>query len=99
MPDTITLQQVLKFLDSGAPFSMATVTTQGEWWQIDQAVKHNYLTKEQHAKLQQAKAKPQWRKHPRHYENSTRNIKIISSGELRKIKIRAIRRFNNKIVL
>jgi len=35
---------------------------------------------------------------PNHYENSTRNVMIVSSGEIRKIHIRLIERFNGKAV-
>ena len=86
-------------MDTGAPFSMAFVTddenrgTGGEWIEVKNVFKHEYVTKAERKKL--AKAQPQQllKKDPHHYEHSTRNI-AFENGEIRKINIRLIRRFD-----
>lgn len=97
--ETITLKAVLDHLDSGAPCSLAIVTddqnrgTGGEWIEIPEARKHNWLSKKEKAQLAKAQPKSEIIKDPNHYENATRNI-ILPNGEVRKIAIRLIRRFS-----
>ncbi len=104
MAETITFKEALNLLDSGAMFTdMAFVTddekrgTGGEWIEIKKGFKHDFVSKKERAML--AKAQPQQavKKNPHHYENSTRNI-ALPNGEIRKVSIRLIRRFNGKIV-
>jgi hypothetical protein len=103
--ETITLQKVLETIDSGDSFSIAFVTTDlkrntgGEFISIERCRKHDFLTREEKAKI--AKASPQTNmlhRNPHHYENSTRNI-VMPNGEIRKCHIRLIRKFNGKTVL
>jgi hypothetical protein len=76
------------------PFSLKVVTldinrkTGGDILSIPAAI-----IDRQKAKAQKANSRT-----PRHYENRTRNIKIVSSGEIRKIHPRLIIEFNNKTV-
>jgi len=92
-------------MDSGAPFSMVVITCDrkkqqgGEWLHINEAVKHEPITKEQRYKLSRLQpASDMVRKNPRHYENSTRNIRM-KGGEIRKIHLRLVRQFNGAVVL
>jgi len=103
--ESITLQKVLSFIDTGASFSIAFVTTDitrntgGEWIEITDCRKHEFITGREKAKI--AKAAPvtgMLYRDPKHYENSTRNL-ILRNGEIRKLHIRLIRRFNGKTVL
>jgi hypothetical protein len=104
--DSIPLKDVLQILDSGEEFSLSFVTCDkhkgkgGELITVERAVKHNWVS----PKDRQLKQKLQPEstiilKHPRHYENSTRNIVLLVNGDIRKIHIRLIRKFNGKIVL
>lgn len=103
--ESITLQQALETMDGSAPFSIDFVTcnkarkTGGEWIHLDNARTHNYISKNETARL--AKTQPAAdvvNKDPRHYQNSTRNL-MLSNGEIRKIHIRLIRKLNGKTVL
>lgn len=102
--ETITLREVLEHYDAGAPFSFAFVTcdqnrkTGGEWIEIKEAVKHNYLSRQERAKLAQAQPKPSLSKNPNHYANSTLNVRL-ENGQIRKVHVRLIRKFNCKTVL
>jgi hypothetical protein len=90
-------------MDTGASFSMAFVTddekrgTGGEWVEIKEAFKHEYVSKKEQAKLDKIQPQQLLLKDPRHYEHSTRNISL-PNGEMRKLNIRLIRRFNGKVV-
>jgi hypothetical protein len=97
--ETITLKQVLEVMDTGDAFSIAFVTddierkTGGEWIEVREVRKFEYLTKKEQAKLDKVQPKAGIQKNPNHYENSTRNI-IFTNGEIRTIAIRLIRRFD-----
>lgn len=100
--NTITLKATLEFLDSGAYFSMAVVTADkhknkgGEWLKFDKACKFMQDAKQQNAAaIYQPLSGLQ--KNPNHNENRTRNI-LLPNGEIRKVRIRLIRRFIGKIV-
>lgn len=106
MPDTISLKDVLDFMDSGEPFSIAFITCDqkkekaGELITVDRARKHNWMSPDERRKLEKLQPESQiLKKNPRHYENSTRNIMILVNREIRKIHIRLIRKFNGKTVL
>ena len=103
--ETITLLKMLNAMDNGEVFSIGFRTcnlkkiTGGEFIHFDNCVKHNHQTK-----AERMAARPQGeayvvRKNPKHYENSTRNIKRTDTGELVKVHIRLIRIFNGKTVL
>lgn len=104
--NTVTLKEVLQYLDTPMSFSIAFVTADhhkkkgGEWIAVEQAWKHEPLTKKERARLKQAQpdSGTTVRKHPRHYENSTRNLRF-KNGNIRKVHIRLITMFNGKIVL
>jgi hypothetical protein len=92
-------------MDAGKHFSIAFITcdrkkqTGGEWIFIDRAVKHDFLTRAETDQLQKsAPATQMFHKNPNHYQNSTRNIRIIKNSELRKIHIRLITEFNGMVV-
>jgi hypothetical protein len=99
---SITLKEVLAQMDTGASFSIAFVTddekrgTGGEWVEI-KAFKHEYVSKKERAKLDKIQPQQLLLKDPRHYDHSTRNISLLN-GEMRKVNIRLIRRFNGKVV-
>ena len=104
MSSTITLQQVLFQMDSGNPFSISFVTADnkknegGEWIDIAQAYKHEFVTRRQMNEAQKYQPKSNvLSKNPNHYANSTRNIRL-PNGEIRKLHIRLITKFNNQIV-
>ncbi len=90
-------------MGTGAPFSMAFVTdderrgTGGEWVEVAEAFKHDYVSKTERKKLEKAQPQQLVKKNPNHYDHSTRNISL-PNGELRKVNIRLIRRFNGKTV-
>ena len=104
--ESITLAKMVAFMDSGQTFSIAFRTCNiqkdkgGEYIFFDECIKHNHLTmSERKANKNNAEQKIEIIKNPNHYLNSTRNIMRVSSGELVKIHLRLIRRFNGKIVL
>lgn len=102
--DSISLKEVLKYMDTGHPFSICFVTcdtkkgTGGEWIEIKNCRKHMHLSAEKLRRLEKAQPVSGYKKDPKHYENSTRNLKL-PNGEIRKVHIRLIRKFNNKTVL
>ena len=90
-------------MDAGEPFSLTAICcdarrgTGGELLVVEKAYKSGWKSpseRKQGTPLEAVKL----RKLPHHYENSTRNI-LLPSGEVRKIHIRLIRKFNNLIVL
>ena len=90
-------------MDSGATFSIGFRTRDekkdkgGEWIEFPEAMKHNYKTAAE--RLSEAHQPKEHRRNPNHYENSTRNIKVLSNGNIIKIHIRLVRMFNGKTVL
>lgn len=102
---SITFQQALATIDTGENFSVAFVTcdknrkTGGEWIEIASARKHEYISKQEKARLEKIQPEADVvSKDPRHYENSTRNL-MLANGEIRKVHIRLIRKLNGKTVL
>lgn len=104
--ETITLKQVLEFMDAGQPFSISFVTadkrknTGGEWIDIEKAYKSGYVDPE--ARKQTNKLQPasdMINRAPNHYQNSTRNIMIAANSDVRKVHLRLIRKFNGKTVV
>jgi len=101
--NTISLAEVLTAMDSGEPFSIGFRTcnvkkgTGGEWLEFPQCKKYKAKTKaEQYA---EAHTPNKARRDPKHFENSTRNIVVIPSGEIVKIHLRLIILFNSKTVI
>jgi hypothetical protein len=101
--NTISLAEVLTAMDSGEPFSIGFRTcnvkkgTGGEWIEFPQCKKYKAKTKaEQYA---EAHTPNKGRRDPKHFENSTRNIVVIPSGEIVKIHLRLIILFNSKTVI
>lgn len=90
-------------MDRGETFSIGFRTfdhkkdTGGEWIYFDKACKHNYLTAEE--RLSELHKKDPLRRNPQHYKNSTRNIRVIANGNIVKVHIRLIRKFNGKTVM
>lgn len=90
-------------MDAGEVFSIGfrtcniTQQTGGEWIEYPIAVKQQHHFGESTKMV--AAEKPAYKKDPKHYENSTRNIRILPDGEIRKVHLRLIRRFNSKTVL
>jgi hypothetical protein len=100
--ETIGLKDMLSHLDSGQPFqSLEFVTlnkakdTGGEWIKLEGARKHQTFSKPSTTIHQPSTVV---HKNPQHYSNSTRNI-LLPNGEIRKVHIRLIRRFNGKTVI
>ena len=89
-------------MDAGETFSIGFITfnktldTGGEWIEISVACKQqSQFTYNQPSNLQVKKFK----RNPKHYENSTRNIRVMPEGNIVKVHLRLIRRFNSKIVM
>lgn len=103
--ETIMLKQMIEEMDKGVIFSIGFRTcnlqknTGGEYIFFDACVKHNHQTPSQlKERKESGQALQKVHRNPNHFENSTRNIKRLSSGELIKVHIRLIRQFNGKIV-
>jgi hypothetical protein len=106
---TIMLNEVLRTLDSGAVVSLAFRTWDarrnrgGEYVEFEACRIHNHQT---HAErlaerraVKYASVEARGHKNPQHFKNSTRNLVVMPSGEIRKLHIRLIRKFNGKTVL
>jgi hypothetical protein len=92
-------------MDLPTDFSLLVITADkqknsgGEELYIPKAWKHTSVNHKQQVALEKAqKQESIFRRNPNHYDNSTRNIKL-PNGEIRKIHIRLVRKFNNKTVL
>jgi hypothetical protein len=103
---TVTLKEVLETIDAGHNCALGVITcdvnrkTGGEYLVIANCKKAQFVTSHEQKEMDKAAPKANMvHKNPNHYENSTRNIIIIPSMELRKIHIRLIRNFNGKTVL
>jgi hypothetical protein len=103
--DTITLKEVLQWIDSPEKFSLMVITANkqkgsgGEELWLEGARGHRAQTlrqREQLKKVQQVEKR--WRRNPNHYDNSTRNV-LLQNGDIITIHIRLIRVFNGKTVL
>ncbi len=104
MKDSITLQEVIELMDSGAWFSIDFVTidlkrgTGGEWIHLPRVRKNPRKTPEE-KQLEAAMGMiTSPRRDPHHYENSTRNLQL-ANGLVRKVHLRLIRKINGKTVL
>ncbi len=91
-------------MDAGETFSIGFRTcnvlknTGGEWVALEECKKFLRKTVAEMT----AEHKPhelKLKRDPRHFENSTRNILIISSGQIIKVHLRLIRMFNSKPVI
>ena len=102
--EVIGLKDMLDCMDKGEDFSIAFVTsdknrgTGGEWIEVKQCRKTEYVTKEEQKLLKKAQPKVELFRNPHHYDNSTRNLQL-PNGEIRKVAIRLIRRFNGMTVM
>jgi hypothetical protein len=99
----ISLKEVLDWMDAGQPFSIRYITADdkrdsgGKIMSFENVYKSGWLTPSQRGTGGAIDSgKP--RKSPHHYENSTRNL-LLPGGEIRKVHIRLIRKFNNLTVL
>lgn len=104
--DTVTLEHVIEIMDAGKNFSIGIRTydhrkgSGGQYIFIDKACKHNYrLPSEKNAEAKKEERSTQVQRNPKHYENSTRNIKVLANGNLIKIHLRLIVDFNGCKVL
>ncbi len=101
--ETISLKEVLNYLDSGMIFSMGWRTYNhskkegGEWRELFQAVKYGATPPGGRTSTEQAPR--ELVRNPQHFLNSTRNIKDMETGEIKKIHIRLIMQFNQKTVM
>jgi len=101
--ETITLAEVLDWLDTGSPCELTVITCDhkqkkgGEELVLKMARKHILRPADQ-AAISAAQPKIESKRNPGHFENSTRNM-ILPNGEIRKVHIRLIRQFNGKTVL
>lgn len=91
-------------MDTGQTFSIgfrtcnAQLNTGGEWLEYKEAYKekapaHNGIASGGPMETSRHK------RNPKHWQNSTRNITILPDGNLVKIHLRLVRRFNNKVVI
>ena len=101
----ITLTEVLKTMDNGAPFSITYVTadrkkrTGGQLMTHAQAQKIAHLADLPANILKANRISLANAKNPNHYTNSTRNIYIPRTREVRKLHIKLIVAFNGHTVL
>lgn len=93
-------------MDAGQVFQISFVTadhhknTGGELLHVARARKHAWLSPADRKKQQRLQPTSSMvKKDPRHFENSTRNIQLLSNGDVRKVHIRLIRKFNHRTVL
>ena len=104
--DTISLKDVLAYLDGGKPFDIMFITantklqTGGEECYINNCRKLMQHTTRMQVKenVSNKYAANRVFKNPNHYKNSTRNL-LLENGEIRECHIRLIRLFNNKTVM
>ena len=95
---TIMLGEVLRQLDSGNTCSLASRTFDfrknrgGEYVEFAECRAHHHQT---HAERLQAARNVRYHKNPNHFENSTRNVVVLPSGDIRKVHIRLIRKFKH----
>lgn len=100
--DTITLKEVIERMDKGEIFSIAFISfnkrenTGGEWIAFEQAYKSKFQTATSHTNTT---SQTTIRKDPKHFDNSTRNLVVLPEGNIVKVHLRLIRRFNSKVVL
>ncbi|MFC4230571.1 hypothetical protein ACFOW1_01625 [Parasediminibacterium paludis] len=101
---SISLKEVIAWMDSGKPFSIGFVTCDkqqnkgGEWIEIPEATKYEWMTTREKASIAKAAPSTALKKNPNHYDNSTRNIKLPNLQK-RKVHLRLITTFNGKTVL
>jgi hypothetical protein len=103
--DTITLKEAIECMDNGEKFSIGFRTynkredTGGEYIFFDECYKSK-LERNNPSKVIQPQHyfAPSFKKDPRHFENGTRNIVVLPEGNIVKVHLRLIRRFNSKTV-
>jgi hypothetical protein len=71
--------------------------TGGEWLEFPQCKK--YMAKSRAEQYAESHNPNLQRKDPKHYENSTRNLVILPSGEIIKVHLRLILLFDFKTVI
>jgi hypothetical protein len=103
--DTITLKEVLQWIDSPETFSITVITankqrgTGGEILELKNVRGHRSKTRREAEALSRAqKEEKKFKRNPHHYDNSTRNV-LLQNGDIITIHIRLIRVFNGKTVL
>ncbi|MCK9402921.1 MAG: hypothetical protein M0Q26_05950 [Chitinophagaceae bacterium] len=101
--DTISLQDLISCMDKGETFAIGFRTldqhknTGGEYVGFAQACKHRHATADERKAVN--RLKQDLLKNPNHYANSTRNIRVLATGNIVKIHLRLITMFNYKAVL
>ncbi len=101
--ETISLKDFIAYMDTGQTFSIGFRTynkrlgTGGEYIYFKEACKFNHLTAAE--RISEIHKKTPLLKNPDHYNNSTRNIKVLANGNIVKIHLRLVRKFNERIVL
>ena len=91
-------------MDAGEKFSIGFRTynkredTGGEYILFDECYKSKLESSKPSAVIQPQHLKAAIKKDPRHYDNSTRNIVVLPEGNIVKVHLRLIRRFNSKVV-
>ncbi|MGB5821464.1 MAG: hypothetical protein WBG90_18420 [Saonia sp.] len=113
--DTIYLQDVLRQMRTldgdgrAVPFDIKVRTFQkysGKGGKLNHYPKAKMVMKEENPNADSVRSlrtaprkKAEFKKPPDHFENKTRNIKVIPGGDIVKIKIRFIIEFNGKKVI
>ena len=101
--DALNLMNEMDQEDKPVPFSIKFVTfnrrndTGGELISIDQAVK--CITKRKGKIVYDLRKMTTQKKPPNHFKNSTRNINIVGTDQIRKCNIRLITEFNGQKVI
>ena len=97
------LKDVIAIMDSGQEFSIGfrtyskTKDTGGEWRSF-----HRCRKKQDSSPAQATPGvsiTETNKKHPNHFAHFTRNIVVLPNGEIVKIRLRLVRKFNGKTVI
>ncbi len=103
--DTISLKEAIAVMDGANEFSIGFRTyndrqqTGGEFIEIKRAAKHLSFKMPSNGSEPAASNHPGSKKNPNHFENATRNIKNIQTGDILKLHLDLIVFFNNKQVI
>ncbi len=92
-------------MENGKEFSIRFYTANkstgkgGQRIEVEKAVLHKKKKDTNPNDAQSVETTTHKRRNPQHYRNATRNIKIVSSGQIRKVHIWLITEFNGKKVI
>lgn len=101
--DTIALKEMIEKMDKGEIFSIGVRTcnltqdTGGEWIEIEMATKNRDDL--ENVEKRDPGGITGVRRNPNHFKNSTRNIRVLPEGNIMKIHLRLVRKFNGKTVI